>query len=320
MLKIESIQAFTSIAEAGSITGAARRLALSKSVISERLAELERILGARLVRRSTRTLTLTDDGKAFFERAKNILRDVDSAVSELTERRRGLSGPLRISAPVSFGALHLGPALFGFLVKHPAIELSLDLDDRFVDLVSEGYDLVVRHGPVNDARVIVKRLATSRRLLVASSTYLKRAGQPASLDDLARHRGVIYSNRGAVDWRFRVGRKFVTVRPEVALRVNNGMLMRDAAIAGLGLALLPTFLLEAPLKARSLRVLDMGFEAEGAIIHIAYPEHLRSSAKIRALTIWLQGAFRSPAHWEIASFAVKQSPTLISVQTDRDPV
>lgn len=303
MLKLESIQAFTAIAEAGSITAAARRLALSKSVISERLTELERILDARLVRRTTRALTLTDEGKAFLERAKGILRDVDSAASELAERRGTLSGPLRVSAPVSFGTLHLGPALFGFLAKHPKIDLSLELDDRFVDMVSEGYDLVVRHGPVNEARVIVKRLVTSRRLLVASADYLKRIGKPASLDDLARHRGIIYSNRGAADWRFRVGRKFVTVRPEVALRVNNGMLMRDAAIAGLGIALLPTFLLEVPIKTRTLRVLDLGFEAEGAIIYSAYPEHLRASAKIRALTIWLQGAFGNPAHWEIATNA-----------------
>jgi DNA-binding transcriptional LysR family regulator len=298
MLKIESIQAFTSIAETGSITAAARRLALSKSVISERLAELERILDARLVRRTTRALNLTDDGKAFFERAKGILREVESASSELAERRGTLSGALRVSAPVSFGALHLGPALFGFLAKHPAIELSLELDDRFVDLVSEGYDLVVRHGPVNDARVIVKRLLTSRRLLVASAGYIKRAGKPATLDDLARHRAIIYSNRGSADWRFRVGRKFVTVRPDVVLRVNNGMLMRDAAIAGLGIALLPTFLLEMPIKSRSLKILDMGVEAEGALIYTAYPEHLRSSAKIRALTSWLQGAFQNPAYWD----------------------
>ena len=185
-------------------------------------------MGAKLVRRTTREHTLTDDGKTFLERAQGILRDLDSATSALAERRHAVSGPLRVSAPVSFGALQLGPALFGFLAKHPAIELSLDLEDRFVDLISEGYDLVVRHGPVNDARVIVKRLLTSKRVLVASAGYLKRAGQPASLEELARHRGVIYSNRGPADWRFRVGRKFVTVRPEVALRVKRSPTLGSA--------------------------------------------------------------------------------------------
>ena len=144
--------------------------------------------------------------------------------------------------------------------------------------------------------IIVKYLAASRRLLVASPDYLKRWGKPASLEDLAKHRGVIYSNRGSADWRFRVGRKFQTVQPSAVLRVNNGMLMRDAAIAGLGIALLPTFLLEAPLLAnrRTLHSIDIGAQAEGATIYIAYPEHLRASMKIRALTACLQKSFVIP--------------------------
>jgi DNA-binding transcriptional LysR family regulator len=299
MLKLESIEAFTSIAEAGSITGAARRLAISKSVISDRLTELERTLGTTLVRRTTRRLSLTDEGKTFYERAKRILRDVDTAASELAERRGTLSGPLRISAPVSFGSLHLGPVLFGFLAKHPKIELTLELDDRFVDLRAEGYDAIIRHGPIDDDRIIVKRLCASRRLLVASAEYLKRSGNPTSLQELGQHRGVMYGNRGATDWRFRVGRKWLIARPQVALRVNNGLLMRDAAVAGLGIALLATFLLETPLRKRTLKILDVGAEAEGATIYIAYPEHLRSSGKIRALTAWLRRSFGDPAHWEI---------------------
>jgi DNA-binding transcriptional LysR family regulator len=298
MLKLESIVAFSAIVEAGSITGAAARLSLSKSVVSERLTELERVVGTRLVRRTTRSLSLTDDGKTFYERAKQILRNVENAASELKERRGALTGPLRISAPVSFGTLHLGQALFGFLAKYPGIELTLELDDRFVDILGGGYDAVVRHGPVDDDRIIVKRLAASRRVLVASPDYLKRSGTPASLQDLGQHRGIIYGYRGAADWRFRTGRKWVIARPQVALRVNNGLLMRDAAVAGLGIALLATFLLQTPLKTRTLKVLDVGAEAEGATIYIGYPEHLRSSGKIRALTAWLRQSIGDPAYWE----------------------
>jgi len=301
MLKLESIAAFSAIAEAGSVTGAARRLALSKSVVSERLAELERVVGTRLVRRTTRSLSLTDDGKTFYERAKQIMRNVENAAAELKERRGALTGPLRISAPVSLGTLHLGQALFGFLARYPEIELTLELDDRFVDILGEGYDAIVRHGPVDDDRIIVKRLAASRRVLVASADYLKRFGTPASFQDLGQHRGIMYGNRGAADWRFRVGRKWVIARPQVALRVNNGVLMRDAAVAGLGIALLATFLLESPLKKRTLKVLDVGAEAEGAMIYIAYPEHLRSSGKIRALTAWLRRSIGEPAYWDIDS-------------------
>jgi DNA-binding transcriptional LysR family regulator len=305
MLKLESVAAFAAIAASASFTAAARRLAVSKSVVSERLAELERVLGAKLVQRTTRRVALTEDGSAFYERARRILREVELASSELAERRGALAGPLRISAPVSFGTLHLGSALFGFLAKNPAVELTLELEDRFVDLLNEGFDAVVRHGPVADKRVIVKRLASSRRVLVASPAYLKRWGKPSSLQDLKQHRGIIYSYRGSTDWRFRAGRRFATVQPHIALRVNNGLLMRDAAIAGLGIALLATFLLEAPLADRILKVVDVGAEAEGAMIYLGYPEYLRSSVKIRALTAWLRGAFGDPAYWDKASSSHK---------------
>jgi DNA-binding transcriptional LysR family regulator len=295
MLKLEYVQAFAAIAEGGSLTVAARRLGLSKSVISDRLTELERSLGAKLIHRTTRKLSLTDDGALFYERAKGILRDVESAAAELSARRGAVAGPLRISAPVGFGCLHLGPALFGFLSAHPGIELTLELDDRFVNLLSDGYDAVIRHGPVDDKRIIVKRLTTTRRVLVAAPEYLRRYGTPKSLAELEQHRGVIYSYRGAGDWRFRVGRKFATVRPNIVLRVNNGVLMRDAAVTGLGIALLPTFFLEESVKSRALRILEVGAEAEGAVIYIAYPEHMRASAKIRALTAWLQKSFPAAA-------------------------
>src|SRR6516165_3597646 len=220
MFKLESIASFVSVVETGSVAGAARRLGVSKSVVSERLTELERVLGTKLIRRTTRKLSPTQDGHAFYGRAKQILRDVESAAAEVASRRETLVGPLRISAAVSFGTLHLGPALFGLLAKFPSLELTLDLEDRFVDVMTEGYDAVVRHGPVDDRRLIVKRLAASRRLLVAAPDYLKRHGQPSSLDELARHRAIIHSNRGAADWRFRVAGKWVTLHPNVALRVN----------------------------------------------------------------------------------------------------
>ena len=135
-------------------------------------------------------------------------------------------------------------------------------------------------------------------MLVASPVYLKRWGKPSSLEDLKQHRGIIYSYRGPADWRFRAGRRVTTVHPRTVLRLNNGLLMRDAAVAGLGIALLATFFLEAPLRERTLKVIDVGAEAEGASIYIGYPEHLRSSAKIHALTAWLKESFGGPAYWD----------------------
>src|SRR5260370_10128795 len=184
MLKLESVAAFLAVAEPRSISEAARRMELSKSVVSERLTELERSLGATLLQRTTRKLSITEDGSAFYERAKRIVQEVADAAAEIAERRGELVGPLRISGPVSFGSLHLGPALYGFLANNPKIELTLDLDDRFVSTVADGYDAVVRHGPVVDEHVVVKRFAPRRLFLVAAPAYLAKFGRPTSLAQL----------------------------------------------------------------------------------------------------------------------------------------
>jgi DNA-binding transcriptional LysR family regulator len=146
MMKLDGIAAFVATAEAGSISAAARRLGNAKSVVSERLAELERSLGTRLIQRTTRKLSLTEDGHTFLARAQRILFEASEAAAEMAERRGTLVGPLRISAPVGFGVLHLGPAIYRFLAAHPGIDLALELDDGFVDAAADGFDAVLRHG------------------------------------------------------------------------------------------------------------------------------------------------------------------------------
>lgn len=301
MLKLESVAAFVAVAEAQSISEAARRMELSKSVVSERLADLERTLGAKLLHRTTRKLSITEDGSAFYERAKRIVQEVGDAAAEIAERRGELAGPLRISAPISFGALHLGPALYRFLAVNPGIDLTLDLDDHFVNMLADGYDAVVRHGPVVDEHVIVKRLAPSRRFLVAAPAYLQKYGAPKSLAELEQHKGILFSNRGAADWRFKASRQVMTARPRSVLRVNNGLVMRDAAAAGLGLALLPAYFIHEHVARSDLAIIDVGAEAEGATIYLAYPEDHRASAKLRALTEWLRSAFGNPPYWNVVS-------------------
>jgi DNA-binding transcriptional LysR family regulator len=297
MLKLDSLLAFVATAEAGSISEAARRLQISKSVASERLAELERNVGATLMHRSTRKLVLTEDGVAFLERAKRILREVSEATAEVSERRGELAGPLRISAPVSFGILHLAPALNSFVSQNPRVELSVDLDDRFVG-AGDGFDAIIRHGPLPDNEWIAKRFTPSRRMLVASPDYLKKNGTPRTIGDLNLHRGIIYSNRGASDWRFRQAGRWSVVRPGTTMRVNNGIIMRDAALAGLGIALLGTFIFYDSVSSGKLRLLDIGAEAEPATIFIAYPNDRRVSAKVQALIAHLHAAFGKPPYWE----------------------
>jgi DNA-binding transcriptional LysR family regulator len=297
MIKFEGIAAFVATADAGSISEASRRLGLPKSVVSERLAELERVLGAKLIHRTTRKLVLTEEGTVFLERGRRMYRDMVEAAADIAERRGSLAGPLRISAPVSFGTLHLGRALYSFLSDNPNLELTLELDDRFVDVAADGYDASIRHGVMRDSRLIAKRLASSRRLLVAAPSYLAKHGVPTSVSDLERYNGILYANRDA-DWRFKDGDEWTSVRPRTSLRVNNGMIMRDAALAGLGMTLLPTFMIAAEIANRSLHIVDIGAEAEGAELYIAYPKDRTQSAKLKSLTEHLRRTFGDPPYWD----------------------
>lgn len=301
MMKLDGIATFVAVADAGSISAAGRLLGLSKSVVSERLSELERLLGGRLVNRTTRRLTLTEDGQAFLERARRIVHDSEEAAAEMAARRGQLVGRLRVSGPATFGALHLGPALYPFLAEHPGIELALELDDRFVDPAGEGFDAVIRHGAVQDSWLVATHLATSRRLLVASPGYLAAHGTPGGLDELEAHRAVLYTNR-AQDWRF-LGPEGgdagpVAVHPRSVLRVNHGIVMRDAAIAGLGISLLPSFIAHEAIRDGRLRIIDVGARAEAADVHLIHRRDAGGSAKLRALIRHLRQAFGDPPSWE----------------------
>ncbi len=297
-MKLDGIQAFVAVVEAGSISAAARRLRLSVSVVSDRLAELERSLGARLLHRTTRRISLTEDGAAFHLRASRIVREVDEAAAELAESRGTLAGPLRLSAPVTFGRMHLGPALYPFLARNPLIELTLDLDDRRVDAASTGFDAVVRHGPMVDSRLVAWQLASSQRILVASPAYLAAQGVPGSPDDLAQHRGLFYSNRGVADWRFVTAAGPLTIRAKVGLTMNNGDMMRDAAIAGLGIAHLPSFICSEAVRNGALVAIDVGIRAEPECIFVAHAEGRQVSAKLRALVAHLRATFGDPPYWD----------------------
>lgn len=297
MMKLDGIAAFVAAVDEASISAASRRLGLAKSVVSERLAELERTLGVTLLQRSTRRLTLTSAGQSLLPRAQRILREVEEAAGELDATSGKLAGPLRISAPVGFGILHLGPAITRFLGDHPDIELSLELDDSFIDAATGGFDAVLRHGPIRDSRLIARRLASSRRLLVAAPGYLAAHGTPCSLAELERHRGVLYANR-LNDWRFATEPGWTVVRPKPALRVNNGIVMRDAALAGLGLALLPTFFVHNEVRSGALVEVDVGSAAEGAELFLAYPRDHGAAARIRAFSDCLRRCFGDPPYWD----------------------
>lgn len=298
MIRIEGIAAFVATVEHGSISGAARQLRLSKSVVSERLAELERSLGSALLHRTTRRLSLTEDGTAFLPRAQRIIRDVTEAAADIAERRGTLAGPLRIAAPVTFGHMHLGPALYPFLKEHPEIQLTLDLDDRRIDVASSGHDAIIRQGVIDDTRLVVWKLAKSRRILTASAAYLAEHGTPACIQDLRDHRGIFYTNRGASDWHFRTEDGPVKIQARQALGVNNGDMIRDAVTAGLGIAMLPAFIAGPAIRAGKLVVIPLDLAPDEEWIYMAHSQGRDPSTKLRALRDHLKEAFGDPPHWE----------------------
>jgi len=245
MDRMAEIQTFVQVAESGGIGAAAERLGVAKSAVSRRLKELEERLGVRLVNRTTRQLSLTDTGKSYYERATQILADLEDADQTAAAVHGALSGRLKIAAPQSFGVMHLTPAVTSFLNNHPELWIDLDLNDRRVDLVNEGFDIAVRIGQLEDSSLIARRLAPVRNLVCASPGYLAEHGTPARPEDLMNHSYLRYSNvpeRRVFAWLDEQGRERV-VNPKARLVSNNGEMLMAAAVEGLGIVSQPTFLI-----------------------------------------------------------------------------
>ncbi len=303
MLKLEGMETFVVIVQAGSISEAARRLSLSKSVVSGRLAELESRLGARLLHRSTRKLTLTEEGAAFYETAARISYDLADAVAAIAERTGDLVGRVRVAAPMTFGMMHIGPALYPFLKRHPRIDLLLDLNDRMTDIVGEGFDMAVRIGQLVDSSLIARKLCRSRRAVVMSPAYAAEHGMPRTLADLEGHKAITYTNLRVYDeWLFVRDGRTTGVRVRNALQVNNGVVQREAVAAGLGIAMLPTFIASQAVAEGRLVVARLEAEPIEDTVHVLYPPNLHLSTKVRALVDHLCAAFRDPPYWEAAMY------------------
>jgi DNA-binding transcriptional LysR family regulator len=294
---IEELVAFVHIVEAGSISAAARKLDLSKSVVSARLTSLEARLAVSLLRRTTRTMALTDAGTGFYEQARDILDRLEEAGAEATREGGAagmLHGHLRITAPVSFGSLHLGPLLMPFFVENPHLHCEIQLDDKVVDLVEGKFDLAIRIGRMPDSSLVARRVGMSRRVACASPAYIARAGEPGHPDDLRQHAFIGYANSSAAMlWTLTAedGSTVIASSARPALTANNGELIRDAAIAGLGLAVLPRFIVEDALEAGKLVPVMTRYEPVSEAIQLVYPQERRLPLKTRALIDFLVTTF-----------------------------
>lgn len=282
------VLSFVRVAQTGSFARAAERMGLSKPVLSRRVARLEQQLGARLLTRTARGAQPTDIGQAYYARAANILAELDAAEEVVAQAVTRIAGPIRLTAPLTFGTAYLAPALAEFATAHPGIELDVEFEDRTVDLAGGGYDLAIRIGRLADSSLIARRIAPVRAVRVASPAYLARRGRPRTSADLAGHDGLLYANAGA--------RELAGMNP--VMRSNNGEMLLEAAKAGLGIAILPTFIAARGLEDGSVEPVLLDKPLPEAALHAVMPPGRATTARVRALVDFLVARFGPEPSWD----------------------
>ena len=296
MDRFRELEAFVAVVDSGSFVQAGEVLRSSKTAVSRLVQDLETRLGARLLHRTTRRLSLTEAGRDYLLRAKQILGDLEEADGMVSSATRRVAGLLRVNAPVSFGILHLAPLWGAFLAFHPDVELDVTLNDRVVDLLDEGCDVAIRIAQLADSTLVSRRLASTRLVLCASPEYLALHGMPTTLADLARHWVIGYSYAPQGDTLTMVAPDGpCSVRTQPKFHSNNGETSRAAALDHQGIVLQPDFLIGSDLAAgRLLRILPE-LEGEELGIYAVYPTRKHLSGKVRALVDFLAIAFAQPA-------------------------
>jgi DNA-binding transcriptional LysR family regulator len=290
MDKFNTIRAFTSVVEAGSFAGASRLLGVSRAAVNKLVFNLEEYLGVQLLNRSTRKVTPTQTGLAFYERCVVILSDLEEAelvISELQEEPRG---NLRINAPMSWGTIHLAGAIANFMAQYPQLKVELTLDDRFVDPIAEGYDMVVRIAEtVESSSLIIHKLATINLVLCASPEYLSQYGQPEKPEDLSNHSCLQYGYLNSSNsWNLSQRDEEKTIKIKGKLYSNNGEVLAQGAVNGLGITLLPEFIVAEYLQTQQLTIILPEYSPRNLALFLVYPINRHLSMKVKLLTNFLQ--------------------------------
>ena len=289
------MRTFVQVVDTGSFVGAAEPLDMSKAAVSRYVADLEARLGVRLLHRTTRRLSLTEDGEVFYLRCKELLGGLDAAEAEVTARSGDAVGQLRVNAPVSFGILDLAPVWAAFKARHPQVSFDVTLSDRVVDIVEEGFDLAIRITQLQNSSLISRRLASTRMVLCASPTYLARQGTPVHPSELVQHHILAYSYWSSRDeWAFDGPDGVVVVKTTPCLRSNNGDTCRAVALAHEGIILQPSFMVGADLAAGTLVELCPGYRALEMGIHAVYSSRKHVAPKVRLLIDFLVEHFAEP--------------------------
>ena len=274
---------FERVVREGSFTSAAKALGQPKSTVSKRVAELEHRLGIRLLQRSTRRLKPTEEGAAYYDRCKRIVHDAEDADRALADRDAAPRGLVRMSAPAAVAGF-LSPIAEAYLKKYPGVSLEVVLHDRRVNVIEEGFDLALRAGPLRDSALVTRRLGVTRRMLVASPGYLESRGTPRAPADLAKHDCIpVRSEPGTIEWQLEKGTKKASVAVSGRYVVSSAQLARDGAIAGFGIANLPTFVVEKDIAAGKLVEVLASWPVKRGEIHLLYPSNRHLSPRVRLL-------------------------------------
>ena len=302
MDKLKQLESFVSVATRGSLTAAARAEGVAPAIMGRRLDALEERLGVKLLVRTTRRITLTHEGSAFLEDCQRILADMANAEASVTAGGVKASGYLRITAPAGFGRRHVAPLVPGFVAQHPDVNVSLNLSDRVVDIVNEGYDCAVRVGDMPDSSLVSVRLADNRRLCVATPAYLARAGEPRHPADLARHECLTLSSDASQTrgWAFRVDDVVTHLRPNGRIDCSDGQVLHAWCLQGLGIAWRSTWEVEHDIAAGRLRVLLEDYAAPPNGIYAVVPQRKHLPLRVRLWIDFLKHHYGDPAYWRNA--------------------
>lgn len=298
MAHFHDFEIFARVVATGSMSAAGRELGFSPALISKRMKRLEQRLGVRLLQRTTRQIALTEVGQGFYDRVLTILASVEEAENYATRRSETVRGTLKVAAPTTFGRLHIAPYLPQLLAQNPDIEITLDLSDDFVDLVADGIDIAIRIAELKDSSHVAKKLASNTRILCASPDYLEKSGNPKSIADLAHHQCLAAANQEA--WHMVGPDGSVTIKPEASIKTNSSEVVREAALAGLGIAIRSTWDVGPELANGKLKIVLPHYRGSKNVgLYAIYPSRQFLPTKVRVFLDFLTGLYGGAhPYWE----------------------
>lgn len=299
MQPVSDVVCFVAVVDRGSFSAAAEQLGLTRSAISKQVAHLESRLRARLLNRTTRRLSLTEVGEVFFESARRGLQEIAEAEAAVSRLQNAPRGTLNLNAPMSFGILHLAPAVAQFQARYPDVRVDMRLDDRKLDLVKDGFDVAIRIGELPESSLVARQLCPCPHVVCATPAYLARHGEPTVPNDLRRHNAITFAySQTPSQWEFtaRDGRK-VMVPVSGSVRMNNSLALREVLLGDAGIALMPRFIVGPDLRAGRLQAVLTGYRTRQFTVYAVYPERKHLSPKVRVFVDFVAELLAAQPDW-----------------------